>query len=305
MSAIDGKVNAVARGQHGVVAAHQLRAVGIGRTAVRTRVADGRLRAVHSGVYAIGPLTQLGRWLAAVLAFSPNAVLSHRAGAELHGLVAPGSAIDVTVPRRARKRRGIRVHESRAIQPHDQTRIDGIPVTSIPRTLLDLAEILPPTRLRRAYEQSERLRVLDVTAIHELLERSNGRRGVAALRHLLAYDPTPAAAAASELELRFLDLIREAGLPRPQVNVLVEGYMVDACWPSAGLVVELQGYAFHSDRQAFERDHARLAHLKLAGFEVLALTWRQVTAEPARAASLVAALLARCGSRPVPREAGR
>jgi hypothetical protein len=171
--------------------------------------------------------------------------------------------------------------------------VDGIPVTSIPRTLLDLAEVVPAIQLQRAYERAERLRILDVAAIHELLARSNGRRGVVALRDLIAYDPAAAAEADSELELHFLDLVRHAGLPPPQANVLVEGYLVDAYWPTARLVVELQGYAYHSDRQAFERDHARLARLRLAGCEVLALTWRQVTREPAWVASALATLLTR------------
>jgi very-short-patch-repair endonuclease len=130
-----------------------------------------------------------------------------------------------------------------------------------------------------------------VRAAHELLQRSNGRRGFAALRALVAYDPSRAVGARSELELRFLDLVRDAGLPAPQVNVPVEGFVVDAYWPFAHLVVELQGYAYHSDRATFERDHARLARLKLAGYDVLALTWRQVTEEAAWVAGAIRLLL--------------
>jgi very-short-patch-repair endonuclease len=288
-----------------VVAAHQLRAAGIGRTAIHRRVADGRLRALHARVYAIGPLSQLGRWMAAVLALGPQAVLSHQAAAALHGLRAAGSRIDVTVPRRVRPRRGISVHESRSLDARDQTRLREIPVTSIPRTLLDLAEVLPSTQLQRAYENAERLRVLDVRAIHELVQRSNGRRGVAALRGLVAYDASQAAESRSELELRFLDLVRESGLPQPQANVLVEGFVVDAYWPAARLVVELQGYAYHSDRAAFERDHRRLARLRLAGHEVLPLTWRQVTREPEWVAAAIATLLARAARVPDVRLSGR
>jgi hypothetical protein len=155
--------------------------------------------------------------------------------------------------------------------------------------------MLSPTQLQRAYEQAGRLRLLDVAAIRELLGRSNGRRGVGALGDLLAYDPAPASHARSELELHFLDLVRGAGLPAPQVNVLVEGFLVDAHWPSAGLVVELQGYAYHSDREAFERDHDRLARLRLAGYEVLALTWRQVARKPAWVASALTTLLEGAG----------
>jgi hypothetical protein len=294
MSAIDRAVTALARRQHGVVAAHQLRAAGIGRTAVHRRVADGLLRPIHRGVYALGPVTSRGRWMAAVLALGPGAVLSHRAAAALHGLPAANrSTIDVIIPRRTRPRRGIAAHRARDLHASDRIRLDGIPVTSIPRTLLDLAEILSPTQLQRTYEAAERLRVLDVRAVEKLLERSYGRAGIGALRSLLSYDPAPAAEARSELEVRFLDLVREAGMPLPHVNVLVEGFLVDAYWPSPGVVVELQGYAHHSGREAFERDHARLARLKLAGYEVLALTWRQVTMEPAWVAGAIRALLGR------------
>jgi hypothetical protein len=119
------------------------------------------------------------------------------------------------------------------VHPHDRTEIDGIPVTSLARTLLDLAEVVPATELRRAYEAAERHRVLDVKAVHELLQRSNGRRGVSALLALLDYDPEPATHSKSDLESMFLDLVRESGLPLPALNVLVEGDLVDAYWPRA------------------------------------------------------------------------
>ena len=202
-----------------------------------------------------------------------------RSTSRLHGALAPARASQSA--------------QTRDLPPRDRTKIDGIPVTSISRTLLDLAEVLSGTQLRRAYEQAERLRILDLRAIHEVLGRANGRRGAAALRALASYDATSAVETRSELELRFLDLVREAGLPVPQVNVVVEGFVVDAYWPSAGVVVELQGYAYHSDREAFERDHARLARLKLASYEVLALTWRQVMEAPAWVAGAIWTLLGR------------
>jgi hypothetical protein len=256
VSGIDRRIAVIAGRQHGVVSARQLRVAGVSRTAVADRVADGRLRPLHRCVYAIGPLTQRGRWLAAVLALGPHAVLSHRDAAVLHGLRrGERRAIDVTAPRRARRRRGITVHETRPLHPADHTRVEGIPVTSVPRTLLDLAERLPPTQLRRAYEEAERLRLLDVRAIQALLERSNGRRGVPALRALIGYDPSAAVEAESELELRFLDLVRQARLPPPRMNVLVEGYLVDAYWPSARLVVELQGYGRSPGARSRRRGH--------------------------------------------------
>jgi hypothetical protein len=168
------------------------------------------------------------------------------------------------------------VHCARELHPEDRDEIDGIPVTTVPRTLLDLAEVVPADQLRRAYEAAERQRVLDVKAVCELLRRSNGRRGVAALLALLDYDPEAAVESKSPLESRFLDLVRAAGLPLPSLNVLVEGYLVDAYWPGARLVVELQSYEHHAHRQAFDRDYAKLGRLKIAGYHVLPLTDRQL-----------------------------
>ena len=158
--------------------------------------------------------------------------------------------------------------------------VDAIPVTSIPRTLLDLAEAIPTNQLRRAYEEAERLRVLDVAAMKALLARSNGRRGVAALAALLEYDPSHAADARSELEAEFLDFVRDARLPLPRVNAVVEGFEVDAYWPAARLVVELQSYAYHSHRTAFDRDYSKLGDLTVKGYRVLPITSRQIRHEP-------------------------
>jgi predicted transcriptional regulator of viral defense system len=161
------------------------------------RARAGRLHSLHRGVYAVGhtALTLRGRWMAAVLALGPGAVLSHRDAAALWGLRDPeGARIDVTVPRAGRgARRGINVHRSATLHRDDRARSGPIPLTAVPRTLLDLAEILPARQLRRAYEEAERLRVLDLRAIERLLERSNGRRGTGRLRALLDYDSSPAA----------------------------------------------------------------------------------------------------------------
>jgi very-short-patch-repair endonuclease len=226
--------------------------------------------------------------------------LSHRDAAGLWDLrSSERSAVDVTVLGRGRRRRpGIDIHVTRTLHPDDRTIVDSIPVTSVPRTLLDLVDVLEAKAVQRAYERAARLRLLDVRAIEALLERSNGRRGVAVLRELLDYDPAPAAGTKSELELMFLDLIRAAGLPTPQVNVLVEGFEVDAHWPRAGLVVELDSYEHHADRRAFERDRVKIRELRLAGYEVLPVTYRQLEHDPGRVIAAVRAMLAR--NTPIP-----
>lgn len=295
MSVLDTVIARLAARQHGVVAGWQLLALGINRNAIDRRAGDGRLRRIHRGVYAVGPIGRKGYCMAAVLPCGEGALLSHRDAAALWDLRdTTRSAIDVSVlaaKRRSRPR--LTIHRAGNLHPDDRTEVDGIPVTSIALTLLDLAEVVPAIDLRRAYEATERHRVLDVRAVRELLDRSNGRRGVPALVALLDYDPVPAAESKSELESMFLDLVREAGLPMPQPNVLVEGYLVDAYWPQARLVVELQGYEHHADRDAFDRDHSRIARLRLARYEVLAFTYHQVRDEAGWVAGAVRAMLDR------------
>ena len=261
---------------------------------MQRRVADGRLRVIHRGVYAIGPLTRRGAWLAAVLACGEAAVLSHRDAAMLWDLRRTDrTAIDVTVIATSRRsRRRLTIHSAAEIHPDDRAEVDGIPVTSVARTLLDLAEVVPAEHLRRAYEAAERHGLLDMHAVHELIARSNGRRGLSALRALFDYDPAIAVESKSDLESRFLDLVRDAGLPLPQLNVLVEGFLVDAYWPQARLVVELQSWEHHGHRQAFERDHERLAHLQVAGYAVLPLTYRQLRHQADWVIRSIAGLLA-------------
>jgi very-short-patch-repair endonuclease len=281
MSVLDTVIARLAARQHGVVAVWQLTALGISTSGVGRRLTDGRLWRIHRGVYAVGPLDRMGYWMAAVLACGEGALLSHRDAAMLWNLrQTDRTAVDVTAPGTRRRRRPRITTHGSELHPADRTEVDGIPVTSVARTLLDLAEVAPAEHVRRAYEAAERHDLLDMHAVHDLVARSNGRRGLPALLDLLDYDPREAVESKSDLESRFLDLVREAGLPLPQVNVLVEGFLVDAYWPQARLVVELQSWAHHRHRQAFERDNERLARLQVAGCSALPLTHRQVQDEP-------------------------
>lgn len=170
--------------------------------------------------------------------------------------------------------------------------VDGVPVTSVARTLLDLAEVVHPQVLQRVLEAADRERRLDVHALDELCARSRGRRG---LRHLkaalVAFDPA-GAETRSELERRFLALCRSAALPSPAVNTRVAGFEVDMAWPAKRLVVELDGHAFHASRQAFERDRVRDAALQLEGYRVLRITHRRLREHPAAVVATVSELLA-------------
>jgi very-short-patch-repair endonuclease len=231
--------------------------------------------------------------MAAVLACGPDASLSHRSAAALWGIApAAGSLIDVSTGRRGLAvKPGIALHHVRYLPAGYCTKRHGIPVTSVGRTLLDLAEVLDPTRLGRSFEEAERLQLLDLRPLQEMLRRSRGRRGLGTMRRLVAAQAGPPDTR-SELERRFLDLCRDAELPQPQINQRVLGFEVDAYWPSAKLVVELDGFAFHRTRAAFERDRARDAALQLAGFRVLRITHNRLLDEPAVICEGVRRLLA-------------
>jgi hypothetical protein len=283
-----------------VVAYCQLVKIGLGRGAIHHRVVVGRLHRLHVGVFAVGhtAVSLRGRWLAAVLACGPNAVLSHRSAAELWELRRSSRAsIDVTAP--GRRRQGppqIAVHRARGLDRNDRTTRHRIPVTSVARTLLDLAEVVRPRELARALEEAERLRLFDLRAIEALRERSNGRRGLRPLIALLNEQNEPPPMTRSELERCFLDLCDDAGLPRPAVNVHAQGYEVDALWRNQKLAVELDSRAFHLTRAAFERDRVRDATLQLAGYRVLRITHRRLHNEPKTIADTIRALLATAGS---------
>jgi hypothetical protein len=294
---IDRRVAAFAEPRHDVLSYAQLLETGLRPGGIETRTASGRIHLVHRGVYAIGRrrLRREGVWLAAVLAGGPGAVLSQRSAAALWGLVpADGVRVDVTVPsRNGRSRRdGIAIHRPRvAPAEHECTVHDAIPVTTPARTMFDLAGVVSPTTLRRAIERSETLRLFDLRSVErviaEHLHHPNARRLATALD--LA-DPAPTR---RELERLFLDLCRDHGLPRPEVNVLLAGLEVDFLWRAAALVVETDGFETHGTRAAFERDRKRDATLALAGIRVLRFTYRRVTREPASVAATVAAVLAR------------
>jgi Protein of unknown function (DUF559) len=270
------------------VAHRQLLELGVARGAIQHRLAVGRLHRIHVGVYAVGhaAISLHGRLMAGVLACGPEAVLSHRSAAWLWGLQPPSDQpVDVTVPGRSRHRRvGIAVHRTRNMQGEDRKVRERIPVTSVARTLIDLAEVLRPAQLERALEEAERLRLFDLRAIEK---RCRGRRGLRPLRALLAEAGVTAAPTRSELERRFLALCREEGLPVPAVNLFVAGFEVDVIWAEQRLVVELDGYAFHGNRAAFERDRVRDASLQLAGYRVLRVTHRRLEWEPAAVAAMV------------------
>lgn len=268
----DRALRELARGQHGVLTLGQIEAVGLSPRAVRDRAASGRLRRVHSGVYALERLDDHGRWMAAVLACGAGTVLSHRSAAALWGFVDARVRVDVSAPSRAgRSRDSIDVHRTDKLDPRDLTVYERIPCTTPARTLLDLAGVADRRTLERAVDRAEELRSFDLDAIHELLQRHPRRRGRRALAAILAdYDrPTTTRSVAEE---HMLALIAAAGLPRPSVNTWIAlddntGYEADFLWPDARLIVEVDGRTHHARRRAFAHDRQRDRRLALAGYE--------------------------------------
>ncbi len=240
---------AIARRQQGVVSVAQLIAAGLSRRAIQHRARCGRLHRLHRGVYAVGhrAITIEGRWMAAVLAYGPGSLLSHRDAAALWGILERiERPIDVLVSGRHRPRRGLAPHHTAAVHPDDRTERLGIPVTGVARTLLDLCDVAPRRRVQRAFKEADRLQLLDWA-------------GLAALRG-------PAAVLRSPLEQRFLALCREAGLPEPETSARIAGREVDMLWRQAGVVVELDGYSFHRGRGGFERDRRRDASCSMPAY---------------------------------------
>lgn len=175
------------------------------------------------------------------------------------------------------------------------TRLDGLPITTVPRTLLDIAGLLSLDALRRCFEAADRLRLLDVTALRTVLTTAGGRHGAARLRRLLGHHLDGSDLTPSELERAFLVLCAAHGLPTPRVNRTVEGLEIDICWPAQRLVVELDSVAFHATRAAMNRDRARDIKLRLAGWQPVRLSYHQVVRDTAATAAALRILLSRQG----------
>lgn len=265
---------------------------------IERRLTSGHLLTLHRGVYAVGhrQLRQQGRWLAAVLAAGEGAVLSHRSAAALHGIRrAQSPTVEVTTPARAASQRGIRVHRTTVLTPDDVTTRDGIPVTAVARTLVDLAGVVAAYDVGKALTEAERIGVLDLATIERVLARTARRHGSghrtmrAALAELRA---GRIQLTRSVLEDRFLALLDAHDLPRAHMNHLLGAYVVDACWPRHRLVVELDGWAFHNTTKAFQEDRGRSNALQRAGWVVLRFTHADVVRRAAAVAAELAEALA-------------
>ncbi len=290
------RLAALAARQHGVVGRRQLLNLGLGADAIKSRLASGRLHSIHRDAYAVGHrrISQRGRWMAAVLGCGTGSVLSHHSAAALWGLEEARSPIDVTAPRGRQgtpRRAGIRLHRCR-LEEDEWTRRDGIPVTTVARTLFDLAETVSRDRLARLWEEADKLHLLGLDDIAAVYERRRGcRRARRQVRPLLLEAPY-SERRRSPLEDRFATFCRHFELPPPATNVLVLEKEVDAAWLDARLLVELDSWEHHAHRAAFERDRKRDAALIVAGYRTIRVTHRRLDGEAATLATEIHALLA-------------
>lgn len=283
MHPMNAVVSEIAARQHGVVARSQLLRAGIARHRIDYRVEAGLLLPLHRGVYRCGPVAaRYEREMAAVLACGERAALGYRTAAAIHDVAPPPPdpvPVAVIVPRTARGPAGVDVHRVGPLRQDELERKHGMPVTTPARTLVDLAGVFGPAELERAFARALRLRLVTPPTVRTALERRPGARGARLLRSLIGLGEV--SFTRSEAEARFLTLLRQGHVERPRTNVAVLGREVDFLWPDARLIVEIDGFAHHADRAAFEDDRRRDAAFTASGFRVLRFTWRQLVAESA------------------------
>jgi very-short-patch-repair endonuclease len=268
---------ALAEAQHGVVSRAQLLEAGLSSDAVRHRMRNGRLHPMARGIYAVGrpELSRLGEMMVAVLALGPGAVVSHATGAELWGVRRGVGPLEISVPTASgRRRSGVAVHHRRGLTGA-VTRHRGVPVTSLPLTLIDMALRWSPRQLEAAVNQADALDLLDPVAMRSALDRFAGRPGVRPLRRLL--DEHTFRLTDSELERQFLRLVRRARLPLPATQRYASSWRVDFVWPVLGLVVETDSLRYHRTPSQQNRDYQRDHAHRLNGLTPLRFTHFQVS----------------------------
>jgi very-short-patch-repair endonuclease len=279
----------LARKQHGVVSRAQLFELGFHRQAIAHRVARGRLHPVYRGVYAVGrpELTQFGRWMAALLAVGPEAVLSHTSAAALWGIAKQkGNAIHVSVPAHLRRgsSRGITVHRRKELNATTHRRI---PATTPADTLVDVATQTTHDALEQAINDADKLDLLDPETLREAVD-GDRRPGAGAVRAVLdRYARTD-----SPLERDFLRLARNAGLPDPETQAKFGPHRVDFFWPALNLVVEADSLRYHRTAAQQAKDRVRDQDHLVAGRRSLRFTWAQVRFDPARVEAVLRAAAA-------------
>lgn len=275
-------IRELAEAQHGVFSVWQLLERGVGEDAVRSRREVGAIIPLFQGVYALGHerLTREGRWMAAALACGPGAVLSHFSAGHLWGLCGSYGPVEVLRRSGGATHKGIRLHQTRRLEPFEVTLEKGIPVASVERVLLDLAGRTDLKRLERIFVQAYKSDCLSWSRLNRVLGLRRGCKGVGRLRWIAAEVDPVALETRSVSEVDFLALCRGASIPTPSVNVLVAGHLVDFLWPAQRVVVETDSWSHHRDGPAFEKDRQANVDLIAAGYEVHRATYKMLERNP-------------------------
>jgi very-short-patch-repair endonuclease len=263
--------------QHGVISRAQLMGLGLGPDWIDHALRAGRLLSLHRSVFAVGhrPSGRETAWMAAVLAGGSEAVLSHRAAGACWGICSGGGLPEVTAPRQRRPRRGVVFHHS--VLPADERTIhNGIPITTVPRALLDIAAGSKQRQVERAINQAEINRLWDELSLHDLLYRYPRRPGNRTARAALRKRSEGASITKSDLEELFLAFAERWRLRRPETNVFIEGFEVDCVWRAERVIIEVDSWEFHRTRAAFERDRAKSRVLQAAGWRCVSVTYLQL-----------------------------
>jgi len=289
------RISRLAERQHGVIGRSQLVALGAPVRTFEEWLDGGWLHRVHREVFAVGHprISEPGRRWAAVLAYGETALLSHRSAATLWGLARRRSPlIDITAAtgrQGIQRREGIFIHRGR-IHPEDRTRRAGLPITTVARTLFDFAEVVSFENLESAWEEADRLGLLELREVERVCERGYGRRALRPIRRLLT-EARAMTITRSPLEDEFAAFCRDRNLPTPSFNTTVLGVEIDALWPRQRLAVELDSWEFHHHRAAFERDRTRDTGLQVAGYRTIRVTHRRIHREADRLATEIRELL--------------
>jgi hypothetical protein len=247
---------------------------GVTRAELKSRLLAGGLIPIHRGVFRVGHAAPSleSRYLAAVKACGENSLLARRAAAHLYGLLKGSPSWPEVLTASQRRPRGVVTHRARRSDVTDATMWRGIPVTTVPRTLVDLAAVLSEEALARAVHEADVRHHVTPDRVEAVLARRHNWPGARQLRRVL-WGEVPVTL--SKLESRFLDRLREADLPRPDVNRRIDGRYVDCRWPEYRLTVELDSYRYHHTRHAWEQDHQREREARARGDEFRRFTWTE------------------------------
>jgi very-short-patch-repair endonuclease len=292
ITTVDRKLAQLAARAHGVVTRAELLRAGITDRELRRRVTKGTLVPAHRGVYRVGHAAPSleARYMAAVKACGPGSLLAGSAAAHLLGLLKRPPSLPEVLTTHQRRPAGVTIRRCHAIDPRDATEWRGVPLTNVPRTLVDLAAVLDPPDLARAFHQAVVRHRVKPETVERVLARRHNWPGARELRRVIGGDEP---VTLSRVESSFLAAVRRARLPLPETNRRIDGRYVDCRWPAQRLTVELDGYRYHGTRHAWEQDRERERKARARGDEFRRYTWRDVAEDPEPMLGDLHALLSR------------